>query len=46
MQKSYITMKMQIFATLDKVESDIGNTRDLNLAAVKYTAIQVSRLLL
>jgi hypothetical protein len=32
------------FATLDKVRSETGNTRGLNLAAVKHTTVQVTRL--
>jgi hypothetical protein len=43
-QKSYKIMKMQMFATLDKVSPDTGNIRGLNLAAVKYTTVQVTRL--
>jgi hypothetical protein len=39
-------MKMQLFATLDKANPDTGNIRGLNLAAVKNTTVQVSRLLL
>jgi hypothetical protein len=39
-------MKMQMFATLDKANPNIGNIRSLNLAAVKHTTIQVTRLLL
>jgi hypothetical protein len=43
-QKSYKTMKMQMFATLDKANPDTENTRGLNLAAVKHTTVQVNRL--
>jgi hypothetical protein len=32
------------FATLDKAKPDTGNTRRLNLAAVKHTTVQVTRL--
>jgi hypothetical protein len=39
-------MKMQMFATLDKANPDTGNIKGLNLAAVKHTTIQVTRLLL
>jgi hypothetical protein len=39
-------MKMQMFATLDKVNRDTGHIRGLNLAAVKHTTLQVTRLLL
>jgi hypothetical protein len=39
-------MKMQMFATLDKVNSDTGNIKGLNLAAVNHMAVQVNRLLL
>jgi hypothetical protein len=45
-QKSYKIMKMQMFATLDKANRDTGNKRGLNLAAVKHTTVQVTRLLL
>jgi hypothetical protein len=38
--KLYKTMKTQIFATLDKAKPDTG----LNLAAVKHTTVQVTRL--
>jgi hypothetical protein len=37
-------MKMQIFATRDKVKSDTENVRGLNLAAVRLTAVQVTEL--
>jgi hypothetical protein len=43
-QKSYEIMKMQMFATLDKANPDTGNIRSLNLAAVKHTTVQVTRL--
>jgi hypothetical protein len=39
-------MDMQIFATLDKANRDTGNIKDLNLAAVKQTSVQVTILLL
>jgi hypothetical protein len=39
-------MKMQMFATLDKANSDTGNIRSLNLAAVNHTTVQVTKLLL
>jgi hypothetical protein len=39
-------MKMQMFATLDKTNPDTGNIRGLNVAAVKHTTVQVTRLLL
>jgi hypothetical protein len=39
-------MKMQMFASLEKANSDTGNIRGLNLVAVKHTSIQVTRLLL
>jgi hypothetical protein len=35
-------MKMQVFATLDKVNSDTGNIKGLNLAAGKHTTVQVN----
>jgi hypothetical protein len=37
-------MKMKMFAILDKAKHDTGNTRGLNLAAVIFTTVQVSRL--
>jgi hypothetical protein len=37
-------MITKMFATLDKAKPDTGNTRGLNLAAVKHTTVQVSRL--
>jgi hypothetical protein len=43
-QKSYKVMLTKIFATLDKAKSVTENTRGLNLAAVKHTTVQVSRL--
>jgi hypothetical protein len=45
-QKSYKIMKMRMFAILDKANLDTGNIRGLNLAAVKHTTVQVTRLLL
>jgi hypothetical protein len=39
-------MKMQVFAALDKTNPDTGNIRGLNLAVVKQTTLQVTRLLL
>jgi hypothetical protein len=39
-QKSYRIMKME------KANPDTGNTRGLNLAAVKCTTVQVTRMLL
>jgi hypothetical protein len=44
MQKSYKIMKTKISAIIDKVKPDIGNTRGLNLAAVMFATVQVSRL--
>jgi hypothetical protein len=35
-----------MFATLDKANRDIENIRGINLAAVKHTTVQVTRLLL
>jgi hypothetical protein len=32
----------KMFATLDKAKPDTGNTRGLNLAAVKRTTVKVS----
>jgi hypothetical protein len=37
-------MKVQMFATLDKASPDTGNIRGLNLAAVKHTTVEVTRL--
>jgi hypothetical protein len=39
-------MKMQMFAPLDKANRDTSNLRDLNLAAVNHTTVQVTCLLL
>jgi hypothetical protein len=36
----------EMFATLEKANRDTGNIRGLNLAAVKHTTVQVTRLLL
>jgi hypothetical protein len=35
---------MRMFAILDKAKPDIESTRGLNLAAVKHTTVQVTRL--
>jgi hypothetical protein len=43
-QKSFKIMKMQMFAILDKAKPDTRNTRGSNLAAVKRTTVQVTRL--
>jgi hypothetical protein len=45
-QKLYKIMKMQMSAILGKAKPDTENIRGLNLAAVKRTTVQVSRLLL
>jgi hypothetical protein len=37
------TMKMRMFATLDKAKPDIESIRGLNLAAVTCTTVQMSR---
>jgi hypothetical protein len=37
-------MKTKMFAILDKAKPDAGNTKGLNLAAVMFTTVQVSRL--
>jgi hypothetical protein len=42
-QKSSKTMKMRIFATLDKARSHTENIRGSNLAAVMCTTVQVSK---
>jgi hypothetical protein len=38
-QKSYKIMKMLMFATFDKANTDIGNIRGLNLVAIKHTTV-------
>jgi hypothetical protein len=43
-QRSYQIMIMKMFAPLDKAKTLTENTRGSNLAAVKYTTVQVSRL--
>jgi hypothetical protein len=45
-QKSNKIMKVKMFATLDKANPDAGNTRGLNLVAVKHTTVQVTTPLL
>jgi hypothetical protein len=45
-QKSYKIMKMQMSAILGKAKPNTEKIRGLNLAAVKHTTVQVSRLLL
>jgi hypothetical protein len=42
-QKSSKTIKMRMFATLDKARPDTENIRGSNLAAVMCTAVQVSK---
>jgi hypothetical protein len=37
-------MKMLMFAILDMAKPDTGNTKGLNLVAVKRTTVQVTRL--
>jgi hypothetical protein len=37
-------MKTKMFTILDKAKPDTGNTKGLNLAAVMFTTIHVSRL--
>jgi hypothetical protein len=39
-------MITKMFASLDKAKPDIENTGGLNLAAVRHTTVQVTRLLL
>jgi hypothetical protein len=39
-------MKMQMFVTLDNANPDTGYIGGLNLAAVKHSTVQVTRLLL
>jgi hypothetical protein len=43
--KSFTIMKMKIYAILDKSKPHTENIRGLNLAAVIYTTVQVSRLM-
>jgi hypothetical protein len=35
-------MTMKMFAIFDKAKPDIENIRDLNVAAVKHTTVQVT----
>jgi hypothetical protein len=44
--KSYKIIMIRMFAILDKAKPNIGNTRDINMAAVKPTTVQVTKLLL
>jgi hypothetical protein len=44
-EKSFKIMKIKMFATLDNEKSDTENIRSLNLAAVTYTTVQVSKML-
>jgi hypothetical protein len=37
-------MAMKVFAILDKAKPDVENIRGLNLAAVRYTTVHVTRL--
>jgi hypothetical protein len=37
-------MKMKMFATLDKAKPDTENIRSFNLAAIKHTTAQATRL--
>jgi hypothetical protein len=37
-------MRMNMFAVEEKAKSDVENIRDVNLAVVKLTAVQVSKL--
>jgi hypothetical protein len=43
-QKSYKIMIIKMFAILDKAKPDTESIRGLNLAAVKHTTFQVTRL--
>jgi hypothetical protein len=45
-QNPYKIMITKMFALLDKAKPVTGSTRGLNLAAVKHTIVQVTRLLL
>jgi hypothetical protein len=42
-QKSYIFMRMKMFATMEKAKPDTENIRGLNLAAVKHKTVEVTR---
>jgi hypothetical protein len=43
-QKSYKIMRMNMFAAQDKAKPDMENIKGLNLAAVKLTIVQVTKL--
>jgi hypothetical protein len=43
-QKSYKFMRMAIFAAYDKAKLDTENIKGLNLVAVKFTTVQVTKL--
>jgi hypothetical protein len=43
-QKSYEIMRIDTFAVKDKAKADIENIRRLNLAVVKLTTVQVTKL--
>jgi hypothetical protein len=43
-KKSYKIMKMQMFAILGKAKPGTENKRGLNMAAVRRTTVQVTRL--
>jgi hypothetical protein len=43
-QRSYKIMITKVFAILDKAKPDVESIRGLNLAAVKHTTVQVTRL--
>jgi hypothetical protein len=45
-QTSYKIMRMIMFPTLVKAKTDAQNIRILNLAAVKLTTVQMTKLLL
>jgi hypothetical protein len=42
--KSYTIVRMNMFAAQDKAKPDIENRRGLNLASVKFTTVQVTKL--
>jgi hypothetical protein len=44
-QKSFTIMKMKMYVILDKAKPHTENIKGLNLAAVNYTTVQVSRVL-
>jgi hypothetical protein len=41
--RSHKIMRMKMFAALEQVKPNTENIRDLNLAAVKHTTVQVTK---